>query len=696
MAAGQFGAEGVRDLRLLVQMAVLATPTELERLATERDTLVAWLARQFPDALTVEDAEDLVADALPVLAADPRLPSGGRRRRNYLRRALHRDALDELRRRYGRDLRDGAREFVPIADAGELTDAGPAPDARLEAAQARAQRHAAVERTLTRLRPDDAEVLRLKYLEQRAPDEIAAELGLTRSQYQRRLTRASERGLDALTSAESGPACGPVRQLLRGATRHSRHDAARIDVHLLDCLHCRAYALRARGLLEVISVPVIGAWERFAARVGAVVGRGGGGSARDVGEAALASGTAVGAGTALTVGLGTKVAVGCAGVVLAAVCAGPLAHEFAPKATSSHTPRAAARTPTPRHASTPQATTTARPTTTPVAATPTPTATAAAKPKRHATRARLSESERRRRQRAAAAREFGPEAATPQVNASANASAASAATANGTSSVPPAAAASGISEALAESAKLVLQRGVSTVTPASRRMVSIAACIAAGLLPPPNALAGTATIYQCRGPAGQPAATDMLRLPDPARLSVDVVCDQPSWDWGIALHRGSSGNWDPTTTGELVIAGPAGTSISGGWLERQIFDYVYSTAVQPSTWGFGYRLTTADDTPIERCGTAWPYEWGPQPCVATAAGVWQFPNAIVNLPSTPTPLVRVGFGCYKAGDNCQVSPEREEIVPAADGSSGVEPAEEEPVGQPSDDRPWRPEQEAPV
>jgi hypothetical protein len=184
-------------------------------------------------------------------------------------------------------------------------------------------------------------------------------------------------------------------------------------------------------------------------------------------------------------------------------------------------------------------------------------------------------------------------------------------------------------------------------------MVSLAACIATGLLPPPNALAGTATIYQCRGPAGQPAATDMLRLPDPARLSVDVVCDQPSWDWGIALHRGSLGNWDPTTTGELVIAGPAGTSISGGWLERQIFGYVYSTTVQPSTWGFGYRLTTADDTPIERCGTAWPYEWGPQPCVATAAGVWQFPNAIVNLPTTPTPLLRVGFGCYKAGDNCQ-------------------------------------------
>src|SRR4051795_9853614 len=100
-----------------MQMAVLAHLTELERLAGERNALVVWIARQFPDVLSVEDAEDLVADALPLLAADPRLPGGGRRRRNYLRRALWRDAVDELRRRYGYDLQDGARAFVPFDDA---------------------------------------------------------------------------------------------------------------------------------------------------------------------------------------------------------------------------------------------------------------------------------------------------------------------------------------------------------------------------------------------------------------------------------------------------------------------------------------------------------------------------------------------------------------------------------------------------
>src|SRR3954447_3011793 len=152
-------------------MTALATPTELERLARERDEFVVWLVHQFPDALSLEDVEDLVAEALPSLAGDPQLPGRGRRRRNYVRRALWRDALDELRHRHGRDLADGAREFVPIAEASEVTDPTRAPETELEAAQSQDQRRATVERTMTRLRVDDAEVLRLKYLEQRAPDE---------------------------------------------------------------------------------------------------------------------------------------------------------------------------------------------------------------------------------------------------------------------------------------------------------------------------------------------------------------------------------------------------------------------------------------------------------------------------------------------------------------------------------------------
>src|SRR3954447_16582130 len=142
-------------------MTALATPTELERLARERDEFVAWLAHQFPDALSLEDVEDLVAEALLALASDPQLPGRGRRRRNYIRRALWRDALDELRHRYGRDLRDGARELVPLGEAsGVIRIAGPRRaarrprlDARTRAAAARRRRSRAGPGSRRRPRP---------------------------------------------------------------------------------------------------------------------------------------------------------------------------------------------------------------------------------------------------------------------------------------------------------------------------------------------------------------------------------------------------------------------------------------------------------------------------------------------------------------------------------------------------------------
>src|SRR4051795_5928167 len=121
-------------------MTALATPTELERLARERDQFVTWLARQFPDALSLEDVEDLVAEALPQLAGDPKLPARGKRRRNYIRRALSRDALDELRRRHGRDLQEGPRELVALAEARDIADPALAPETELDGSQTREQR----------------------------------------------------------------------------------------------------------------------------------------------------------------------------------------------------------------------------------------------------------------------------------------------------------------------------------------------------------------------------------------------------------------------------------------------------------------------------------------------------------------------------------------------------------------------------
>lgn len=416
-------------------MVAFASPTPFEQLAEERDALVTWLAGEFPRSLTLEDAEDIVSDALPALAGDPQLPPRGRRRRNYLRSALKRDAIDELRHRHGRDLRDGPRQFVPLGRAGVVP--GVAPEDHIEEAQSRAHYRAAVERAMARLESGDAELLRLRYLEQRPPAEIAAELGLSRTQYERRLARAGQHGFVALTAAESSPTCGPVRQLLRTGKLRTRDDVARVDVHLLDCLHCRAFAARTRSLLEIIGLPIVATCERIAAKVGSLFGRGGDAAAREAHDVAIAGGTAVGAGTALTVGLGTKVAVGCAGMAIAAVCAAPLVSEFAPKPSPESPSQQAStkqRAMKPRAA---KATATPSPVVTTVAtavATVTPSKTTA--PAEKSNKQKLTRRERKERNRVASAREFGPESAKPAATGSSKVTAASVSSSS-TSSVPP-------------------------------------------------------------------------------------------------------------------------------------------------------------------------------------------------------------------------------------------------------------------
>ena len=113
---------------------------------------------------------------------------------------------------------------------------------------------------LERLSPSEATVLRLKFLDEAEPDRIAEELGVTRSQYQRRLTAASRHALDALVDAHSGPACPHVRRLIteRPVGLLDRDEAGRRDAHLDECVHCRAFSLRARGALELLPLPAAG------------------------------------------------------------------------------------------------------------------------------------------------------------------------------------------------------------------------------------------------------------------------------------------------------------------------------------------------------------------------------------------------------------------------------------------------------
>lgn len=387
-------------------MAGAAATGALERLVEERAALVAWLAARFRGRLSYEDAEDVVAEALPRLADDPHLPSDRARAGAYVRRALWRDGLDELRHRHGRDL--DRREPVPLELAAEQAQPGAEPEGELTERQERATVRAAASRVLERLSPTEAKVLRLKFLDEAPPDAIADELGVTRSQYQRRLTAASRRALDALVDAHSGPACPQVRRLIAEAPVGllGRDDAGRRDAHLDECVHCRAFSLRARGALELLPLPAAGLLERISGRLSHVLGRGGEGlvGLRDGHEVVAGSGAGLaGAGTALTAGLGAKVAVGCAGAAVAVMCAGPLG--VVPR--DERRPAKHARADVKRSAPRPAATVTAR-----AAATAVPTAEAASPTtrRRPAGRGLSTRSSRSRDARTVAAREFGPEA----------------------------------------------------------------------------------------------------------------------------------------------------------------------------------------------------------------------------------------------------------------------------------------------
>ena len=81
-----------------------------------------------------------------------------------MRRALWRDALDELRHRHGRELERRSRAAARARREAPQPDAEA--DAELAARQEREQLQAAAARMLERLSPTEAKVLRLKFLDE--------------------------------------------------------------------------------------------------------------------------------------------------------------------------------------------------------------------------------------------------------------------------------------------------------------------------------------------------------------------------------------------------------------------------------------------------------------------------------------------------------------------------------------------------
>ena len=139
--------------------------------------------------------------------------------------------------------------------------------------------------------------------------------------------------------------------------------------------------------------------------------------------------------------------------------------------------------------------------------------------------------------------------------------------------------------------------------PRTRTLAAAAAALALLAAATP-ARAGIATVYQCVGPSGQVAAIDMVSSPPTSAAfrfhslcgaqfpKLAVVADLPNPSWlGPADQR------------ELLVAGPAGTRIVGGRVERQMYGYRHSLAPGDA---LGRRGLSAHDggarTVLERCG----------------------------------------------------------------------------------------------
>ena len=194
-------------------MAGLTVTGPLERLARERTALVAWLAARFRGRLSHEDCEDVVAEALPRLAEDPHLPADPAAR-GRVRAA---GAVARRARRAPPSPRPR-----PASAARRCRSSWWTSSPRLEPRSTRARRTRGARAPAGRRRADaraavaDARrpVLRLKFLDDAEPDEIAEELGVTPQPVPAAPDRREPARARRARGRALGPVCPQVRRLI--------------------------------------------------------------------------------------------------------------------------------------------------------------------------------------------------------------------------------------------------------------------------------------------------------------------------------------------------------------------------------------------------------------------------------------------------------------------------------------------------
>ena len=353
-----------------------------ETLARDRRRYERLVYGRLRGGLCWQDAEDIVSDALmralTHAEADP--PQPGKEQAWFTRIVLNR-GVDFLRARDGRR-REGYRRRPDVVSLNELEGAGIELAADIERAGSseawmesldsdheRAQAQELVERVLSQMAPEDAELVTLRHLlgAEATRDEVAAMAGLTLGEFRWRYQRAWTHFVEIISADQPTHRCQEIRALigeLQAAAAPS--DAApRIDAHVLDCPSCRVFARDSYRALELLPfVPAVGFAERWTSRIAAFWDRSGP-------EAAAGGGAAAAAGTGASglAGAGTlKTLVALCGTtaVTAGVCGSVLVMTDGVDGTDrSPAPRVAAKPKqTPRVSVTPASTQTRRDSTT--------------------------------------------------------------------------------------------------------------------------------------------------------------------------------------------------------------------------------------------------------------------------------------------------------------------------------------------
>ena len=295
----------------------MCRPDLHEALAPQRAHFERIAYGRLKAAITWEDAEDIVSDAL--LRADrtaEKDPPASGNEEAWFGRIVIRTGIDFIRARDGRS-RDGTSRRPTVVSLTALSDVGHEPSdhgfdfgARISSlpdesmGDASERRHSAeiVDRAFAQLDPGDVELIKLRHLvgPECSRARIAEMAGLTVSEFRWRYTKAWARFIRAVETDAPTPRCEHVRQLIgdvdAGVVTGSA--AKEIDAHILDCPSCRVFARESYRALELIPfIPTAGLAERWCGRVGwwwersnPEVAVGAGAGAAGIGLAGLLSG----------------------------------------------------------------------------------------------------------------------------------------------------------------------------------------------------------------------------------------------------------------------------------------------------------------------------------------------------------------------------------------------------------------------